>query len=42
MTKKVIKVYWGNRKSKLGLKTYPKIELLRADFRFEPISKTGA
>lgn len=37
-------IYWGHRSSKLGLKIYPKTELflLRADFRFEPISKTGS
>lgn len=37
-------IYWGNRKSKLVFKIYPKSELtlLRADFHFKPITKTGA
>ena len=37
------KVYWGNRNSKFGLKTYPKVEffLLRAEFYFKPIGASA-
>lgn len=37
-------ICWGNRPSKLRLKIYPKSELtlLRADFHFKPIRKTGS